>query len=91
MNVTHKKPYKSYEGKTNGVLIAFIGYVNYLNKLQQFIISVQSPTIDFSALFNSLGSSTCSSPGVVLAFLLYEGSTIHNASDQFVSVFTFSF
>jgi len=31
------------------------------------------------------GNSTCSSPEVVLAFLLYEGSTIHNASDQFVS------
>ena len=36
MNVTHKKPYRRYEGKTNGVLIAFIGYVNDLNKLQQF-------------------------------------------------------
>ena len=27
--------------KTNYVLIAFIGYVNYLNKLQQFTVSVQ--------------------------------------------------
>jgi len=27
LNVTHKKPYKSYEGKTSDVLIAFIGYV----------------------------------------------------------------
>ena len=36
MNVTHKKPYKRYEGKTNDVLIALICYVNDLNKLQQF-------------------------------------------------------
>ena len=41
LNVTHKKPYKRYEGKTNEVLIAFIGYVNDLNKLQQFTVSVQ--------------------------------------------------
>jgi hypothetical protein len=41
MNVTHKEPYKRYEGKTNNVLIAFIGYVNDLNKLQQFKVSVQ--------------------------------------------------
>jgi len=34
-------PYKNYEGKTNGVLIAFNGYVNDLNKLQQFNLSVQ--------------------------------------------------
>jgi len=30
-----------YEGKTNDELIAFIGYVNDLNKLQQFKVSVQ--------------------------------------------------
>ena len=41
MNVTRKKPYKRYEGKTNDVLIAFIGYVNDLNKLQQIKVSVQ--------------------------------------------------
>ena len=40
-NDTHKKPYKSYEGKTNDVLITFIGYGNDLNKLQQFTVSVQ--------------------------------------------------
>jgi hypothetical protein len=66
-------------------LIAFTGYVNDLNKLQQFKVSVQNPTIDFNALFNSLRNSTFSSPEVALAFLLYEGSTIHNASDQFIS------
>jgi len=27
----HKKHYKRYEGKTNDLLIAFIGYVNDLN------------------------------------------------------------
>ena len=32
LNVTHNKPYKRYEGKTNDVLIAFIGYVNDLSK-----------------------------------------------------------
>jgi hypothetical protein len=36
LNVTHKKPYKRYEGKTNDLMIAFIDYVNDLNKLQQF-------------------------------------------------------
>jgi hypothetical protein len=43
-----------YEGKTNEILIAFIGYVNDLNKLQHFTVSVQNPTINFNALFNSL-------------------------------------
>jgi len=41
LNVTHKKPYKRYETKTNDVLMAFIGYVNDLSKLQQFKLSVQ--------------------------------------------------
>ena len=40
LNVMHKTPSK-YEGKTNDLLIAFIGYVNDLNKLQQFKVSVQ--------------------------------------------------
>jgi len=51
----------------------------------------KNPTIDFNVLFNSLGNSMCSSPEVVLAFLLYEDSTIHNASDQFVSCVYFFF
>jgi hypothetical protein len=37
------------------------------------------------------GNTTCSSPEVVLAFCLYEGSTSHNASDQFVSCDYFFF
>ena len=41
LNVTHKKAYKRYEGKTNAFLIAFIDYVNDFNKLQQFKVSVQ--------------------------------------------------
>jgi hypothetical protein len=41
LNFTHKKPYKSYEGKTNDVLISFIGYVNELNKLQPLKVTVQ--------------------------------------------------
>jgi hypothetical protein len=41
LNVTHKTPYKSYEGKTNNLLIEFIGYVNDLSKLQQFKVSVK--------------------------------------------------
>jgi hypothetical protein len=52
---------------------------------------LKNPTIDFNALFNSLGNSTYSSPEVVLVFLLYEGSTIHNTSDQFVSCVYFFF
>ena len=51
----------------------------------------KNPTINFDALFNPLGNSTCSSPEVVLAFLLYEGGTIHNASDQFISCVYFFF
>ena len=41
LNITHKKRYKRYEGKTNDVLIAYIGYVNDINKLQQFKGSVK--------------------------------------------------
>jgi len=37
----HKTPYKRYEGKTNDVLIASVGYVNDPNKLQQFKLSVK--------------------------------------------------
>jgi hypothetical protein len=85
LNVTNKKPYKRFEGKTTDLLIAFIGYVNDLNKLQQFKVSLQKSNHRHNALFNSLGNSRCSSPQVALTFLLYEGSNIHNASDQFVS------
>jgi hypothetical protein len=46
-------------------------------------------TIDFKALFSSLGNS--SSPEVVLALLLSEGSTVYNASDQFFSCVYFFF
>ena len=52
---------------------------------------LKNPTIDFNALFSPLGNSMCSSPEVVLAFLLYEDSTIQNASDQFVSWVYFFF
>jgi hypothetical protein len=41
LNVTHKTHYKSYEGKTNDLLIAFVRYVNDVNKLKQFKVSVQ--------------------------------------------------
>jgi hypothetical protein len=51
----------------------------------------KNPIIDFNALFNPLGNSTYGSPEVVLAFLLYEGSTIRNASDQFFSFVYFFF
>ena len=51
----------------------------------------KNPTIDFNSLLNSFGKSTYSSPEVVSAFLLYKGSTIHNASDQFVSCVYFFF
>ena len=51
----------------------------------------KNPTIHFNALFNPLGNSKCSSAEVVLVFLLYDVSTVHNASDQFVScVYFFS-
>jgi hypothetical protein len=37
----HIKTLQKYEGKTNDLLIAFIGYVKNLKKLQQFKVSVQ--------------------------------------------------
>jgi len=49
-----KKPYKRYEGKTNDLLIAFIGYVNDLNKLQQFKVSVQNSPPSTSMHFSTL-------------------------------------
>jgi len=51
LNVTHKKPYKRYEGETNDLLIAFFGYVNDLNKLQQFKVSVQKSHHRFQCTF----------------------------------------
>jgi hypothetical protein len=51
LNVTHKKPYKRYEGKINDLLIEFIGYVNDLNKLQQFTVSVQKSQHRFQCAF----------------------------------------
>jgi len=51
----------------------------------------KNPTVDFSTFLSPLGNSTCSSPEIVLAFLLYDGSTVHNASDQFVSCVYFFF
>ena len=89
MNVTHKKPYKRYEGKTNDLLIAFIGYVSDLKKMAT-VQSVQNPTIDFNALFNPLDNSTCSSPEVVLAFLLYEAALFIMRAINSSLVFTFS-
>ena len=89
MNVMHKKPHKRYEGKTNDLLIDFIDYVNDLNKLQRFKV-FKSPTIEFNAVFNSLGNSTGSSPEVVLASLLYEGSTNQMRATISSLVFTFS-
>jgi len=75
LNVTHKKSYKKYEEKINDLLVAFICYVNDLNKLQHFKLIIQTSTSMHS---DSLGNSTCSSTEGVLAFLLYECSNIHN-------------
>jgi hypothetical protein len=80
----HIKRITKVTKERNDLLIAFIVYVNYFDKLQQFK-EFKIPTIDFNALLNSLGNSACSSPEVVLAFLRYEGSIIQNASDQLVS------
>jgi len=54
LNVAHKKPYKRYEGKTNNLLIAFIGYVNDLNKLQQFKVSVKKIPLSTSMHLSTL-------------------------------------
>jgi hypothetical protein len=40
-----------HEGKTNDVLIAFVGYVNDLNKLQQFKVSVQKSHLRLQCTF----------------------------------------
>ena len=50
----------------------------------------KNPTIYFNALFNSLGNSTCSSPEVVLAFLLYEAALFIMRATNSSLVFTFS-
>ena len=67
-------------------LIAFVGYVNDLNKLQQFKVSVQkippSTSMHFSTILATVRVALLRSPW---RSLLYEGSTVHNASDQFVS------
>jgi len=49
-----QKSYKRYEGKTNDSLIAFIGYVNDLNKLQQFKVSVKKIPPSTSMHFSTL-------------------------------------
>jgi hypothetical protein len=54
LNVTYKAPYKRYEGKTNDLLISFIGYVNNLNKLQQFNVSVKKIPPSTSMHFSTL-------------------------------------
>jgi len=45
-----------YEGETNDVLIAYIWYVNDLNKLQQFKVSVQKSHHRLQCILNPLGS-----------------------------------
>jgi len=54
LDVTHKDPYERYEGKTDDVLIVLIGYVNNLNKLQQFKVSVQKSKPSTSMHFSTL-------------------------------------
>jgi hypothetical protein len=60
-----------YEGKTNDLLISFIGYVSDLNKLQQFKVNKQKSHHRLQCILNSLDNSTCRSPEAVLAFMLY--------------------
>jgi hypothetical protein len=40
-----------YEGMTNDLLIAFIGHINDLNKLQQFKVSVKKNPLSTSMHF----------------------------------------
>jgi hypothetical protein len=56
LNVTHKKPYKRYVGKTKDLLIVFIDYVNELNKLKQFKVSVQKSHRRLQCTFDVLTS-----------------------------------
>jgi len=74
--------------------------IYWLHLLVMWIISIscnssnyvfKNHTIEFNAPFNPLDYSTCSYPEVVLAFLLYEGSTMHNASNNSSVVFTLLF
>jgi hypothetical protein len=48
------KALQSYEGKSNDVFIAFTGYVNDLNKLQQFKVSVKKTPPSTSMHFSTL-------------------------------------
>jgi len=91
LNVTHKNRYKRYKGKTNDLFTAFNGHVNDCNKLQQCKVNVQKSHHRLQCNFSSLGNSMCGNPEVVLAYLLYDGSTLHNASDQLVSCVYFFF
>ena len=54
LNVTHKKPYKRYEGKTNDVLIAFIGYVNDRNNFATVHSKCSKITPSTSMQFSAL-------------------------------------
>jgi hypothetical protein len=51
LNVTHKKSYKSYEGKTSDVTIVFIGYVNDHNKFQQFKVNIKKSELRLQCTF----------------------------------------
>jgi hypothetical protein len=51
LNVTHIKPYKRYEGKSHELMIAVIGYVNKLSKLQKFKVNVQKSHLRFQRTF----------------------------------------
>jgi hypothetical protein len=91
LNVTHKKPYKKYEGKTNDLLIAFTGYVNDLNKLQQFKVSVQKSPPSTSVHLSTLLAT------VRIAFLMSSWRSCFMRTALFIMrvtnlslVFTFS-
>jgi len=54
LNVTHKKPYKCMKERQMTYWLHLLVIINYLNKFQQFILSVQKPHHRLQCTFQTL-------------------------------------
>jgi hypothetical protein len=61
-----------------------------MTNLLQFTITFETPTVNLSALCKSCAKIACCSSELIFTFL-YAGSSIQNASEQFVSCIHLSF
>jgi len=78
-----KKPYKRYEGNANDVLIAFIGYVNDINKLQQFKVSVQKSHHRLQCTFQEHEKSGIYKIMCKTCYKVYVGQTSRKLKSRF--------